>query len=230
MRRWLEHLHRRPHELSPMDAYARWAPVYPPKPSTPLMALEQPVLLAMLPEIKDCRALDLGCGSGRYLKELLSRGASFAVGLDLSWPMTSCAHAISPCLNQGDLRSLPLADASFDLVVCALAIGHVEELQPAMTEIARVLMPGGVVIYSDFHPIGSFLGWKRSFKARDGAQYSVRHHTHFYTDHHAACRSAVLTIEDVREPRITFPHRWQGCPAVIIIRARKTAPNGVDRP
>ncbi|MDZ7343295.1 MAG: hypothetical protein ONA90_02150, partial [candidate division KSB1 bacterium] len=64
--------------------------------------------------------------------------------------------------------------------------------------------------------------WKRTFRAANGRQYAVRHYTHLYADHHAACRAAGLAIEEVREPRIDFAHKWRGYPAVMVIRARKT--------
>jgi malonyl-CoA O-methyltransferase len=187
-----------------------------------MMELEQRAMLELLPDLAGKAVLDLACGSGRYLATLIERGASRVVGLDISPRMLARAKT-NPCyLVQADLRWLPLVNSSFEVVVCGLAVGHVGDLCAVMAEVGRVLVSGGIVVYSDFHPLGSLAGWKRTFRAQDGRQYSVRHHTHLYADHHAACRAAGLVIEEVREPLIDFKHKWRGCPAVMVIRARKT--------
>jgi malonyl-CoA O-methyltransferase len=209
-------------ELEVKEAYAAWAPTYSPRSHNPLMELEQRAMLELLPDPAGKAALDLACGTGRYLATLIARGATSVVGLDISPEMLTRARTNSRCLVQADLRWLPMANSSFDLAVCGLAVGHVADLRDVMIEIGRVLVSGGIVVYSDFHPFGSLVGWKRTFRAQDGRQYAVRHHTNLYADHHAACRAAGLVIEEVREPRIDFEHKWRGYPAVLVIRARKT--------
>lgn len=178
-------------------------------------------MLELMPDLAGQAVLDLACGSGRYLDLIMAHAASFVLGLDLSRQMLARVQKKSCPLIQADLRWLPLVSSSFDVVVCGLAIGHVDNLSGMMHEIGRVLKPNGVVVYSDFHPLGAFMGWKRTFCAADGRQYAVQHHAHLYADHHAACRAAGLVIEDLREPIIDFPHQWRGYPAVLVIRARK---------
>jgi malonyl-CoA O-methyltransferase len=213
--------------LDPTRAYALWAPTYAPEAHNPLMRLEERAVLELLPDLDGRTALDLGCGTGRYLALLRARGARRAFGLDRSWEMLREGVAArrdpaeSPALVQGDLLTLPLATGAADLIVCGLAIGHVAALDQAIAEASRVLRPGGVVIYSDFHPFGALTGWQRTFRAPDGRVYAVAHHIHLYADHHAACRRAGLEIEAVREPRIDVAHAWRGFPAVLVIRARK---------
>ena len=214
-------MRREPIELDSTNGYALWAPTYSPRPHNPLMELEQRALLELLPEVTGKVALDLACGSGRYLATLIKRGASQAVGLDISSQMLARVQTNHGRLVRGDLRDLPLASASFEVVVCGLAVGHVDDLRGVMAEIGRVLIPGGIAVYSDFHPFGAMAGWKRTFRGQDGRLYAVRHYFHLYADHHAACRAAGLMIEDVREPVIDFEHKWRGCPAVIVLRARK---------
>ncbi len=208
-------------ELDALEAYALWASTYPPQAHNALMKLEEAAMLELLPEVVGQTALDLACGSGRYLAILIERGAGRVVGVDLSPQMLKRAQVISSHLAQADLRALPFAPASFEAIVCGLAVGHVAELHQAISEMGRVLKPNGVVVYSDFHPFGSLVGWKRTFRAADGRKYAARYHPHLYADHHAACCAAGLMIEEVREPRINFEHRWRGCPAAIVIRARK---------
>ena len=216
-------LRRRPKTLTVVEAYARWAKTYPSEAHNPLMELEQRATLELLPDVSGCAALDLGCGSGRYLRRLLVHGAACAVGVDLSRAMLARARSAIASANlvQSDMLALPLPAAAFDRVVCGLAVGHVPDLKPALAEIARVLRPNGVVVYSDFHPFGAYVGWARSFQAADGRTFAVEHHPHLYADHHAASQAAGLVIEAVREPVIDFDHKWRGCPAALIIRARK---------
>lgn len=219
--RWLGRLSRAPVELEPKDGYALWSADYPPRPHNPLMELEQKEVLGLLPDVTGQTVLDLACGSGRYMTTLMERGASRSVGLDLTAQMLAQVQNHREYLVQGDLRQLPLANASFNVVVCGLAVGHVDDLAGVIAEIGRVLTPGGVAVYSDLHPFGALAGWKRTFRGHDGRLYAVRHNLHLYSEHHTACRAAGLVIEDVREPAIDFEHVWRGCPAVLVFRVRK---------
>ena len=175
----------------------------------------------MMPDVEGRAALDLACGSGRYLEILMQHKAQPIVGLDASAPMLARARANAANLVQADLLSLSLRAGKFDIVTCGLAVGHIRDLRRALFEISRVLAPKGTVVYSDFHPIGSWLGWERTFRGENRREYVVPHYTHLYSDHVAACAAAGLRIDDVREPRIDFGREWQGCPAVLVIRACK---------
>ncbi len=221
MPRWLERLLHRRTELGAVDSYARWAPNYPPYAHNQFMEMEESAVLQMLPDLKGMAALDVACGSGRYLKIMMQRGAALVVGLDASLPMLARAREFAPHLVQADLLCMGLRTGRFQVVACTLALGHVEDLRSALIEISRVLAPKGTVIYSDFHPLGAQLGWRRTFRGQDGSEYSVRHYSHSFSDHVAACTAAGLAIAEVREPTIDFAHKWRGCPAVLVIRATK---------
>lgn len=208
--------------LDPAEAYARWATTYPPAPHNLLMEMEQAAMLELLPKVRNKCALDLACGSGRYLNILRERGAAHVIGLDLSREMLAAAQSNQKKLLQADVCALPLASESFDLVICGLAVGHVEKLRSVIVEASRVLKAGGEFLYSDFHPFGALAGWQRTFRAEDGREYAVRHFTHWFEDHVAACRAGGLEITAVREPKIEIDHKWRGFPAVLVIKARKT--------
>ncbi len=214
--------------LAPAEAYARWAATYPPAPHNLLMEMEQAAMLELLPEVHNKVALDLACGSGRYMNLLRERGVAHVIGLDLSREMLAAAQSHQKILLLGDLCALPLASASFDFIVCGLAVGHVENLRSVIAEASRVLKNGGAMLYSDFHPFGALAGWRRTFRAGDGREYAVRHHTHWYEDHVAACRAADLEITAVREPKIAIDHKWRGFPAVLVIRAHKIRASKIE--
>ncbi|MDY4298074.1 MULTISPECIES: class I SAM-dependent methyltransferase [unclassified Xanthomonas] len=195
--------------LDPLAAYALWADSYPAQAHNPVMQAEQRAMLALLPSsLRGQHVLDAGCGSGRYLLHALQRGAGHVTGVDLSPQMlTRAAQELGDVdtgrytLHEGRLEALPLADASVDLSLCALALGHLPQLPPALAELRRVTRPGGWVLCSDVHPIGPALGWRRDFKA-GGRRYAVRHTQHLYSHWHAACAALGLAIDAVSEPML----------------------------
>ncbi len=211
----------RPKELAPLEAYALWADSYSPEPTNEFMRIEQSAMLEILPELRHKTILDLACGSGRYTRIVQGAGAAHTFGVDFSPPMLKKALQVTDKLVQADIRHIPLASDHFDGVICALALGHVEELKTAIKETSRVLKRGGWLLYSDIHPFGQIAGWKRNFHGNDGREYIVKNHFHLLSDHHDACLSADLSIQAVREPLINVDHPWRGSPAVLVILARK---------
>jgi SAM-dependent methyltransferase len=98
--------------------------------------------------------LDAGCGVGWGTTLLLDAGALAAVGVDIADEAVVDAQRRAPQASfvRGDLRSLPLGDDTFDLVVCFEAIEHIEEPRRGLDELARVLAPGGTLLVSSPNP------------------------------------------------------------------------------
>ena len=90
---------------------------------------------------RDQRVLDVGCGNGVYLKELHRRGLD-AIGCDRSPGMLAAAEPHRPLVN-ADVTALPFAGASFDIILAAHMLYHVDDRRTAVTELRRVLAPGG---------------------------------------------------------------------------------------
>lgn len=91
------------------------------------------------------RVADLGCGPGRHLVDLETRGLR-PVGVDLSTGMLLRARGRTAApLVQADLRALPFRDACLDGAWSSYALLHLDAagLAAALAEIARVLVPGG---------------------------------------------------------------------------------------
>lgn len=196
--------------LDPAAAYALWAPSYPARAHNPVMLAEERAMLGLLPpDLSGRNVLDAGCGTGRYMRHALRRGAARVAGVDLSRDMLLRAgtelaaerRRASIAWMQGSLDDLPVGDGWADLTICGLAVGHVEQLQPVLAELCRVTRPGGMVLCSDVHPIGHALGWLRDFKA-NGQRYAVRHTAHLYSHWHSACASVGLEIGSVLEPML----------------------------
>lgn len=92
--------------------------------------------------------LDLGCGAG--MLALLKRKGVTLTGLDLSEECAGAARRNGYDLTcAAELTTLPFSDASFDYVVSLDVLGHVEfrEKDAVLSEVARVLKPGGVTLH-----------------------------------------------------------------------------------
>ena len=201
-------------KLDPQSAYGLWAGSYPPRPHNPLMEVEHATVLALLPDVRGLTVLDAGCGSGRYLRALDERGAK-AIGMDLSPAMLARASETTARITRADLRALPFDAMSIDLVVCGLALGDLDDIELALTEIARVLRPGGRVIYSVVHPAGEAAGWSRTFES-GGRQWAIDGFWHSLDRHRHACAAAGLAVEEWREPSLPSAPDQR---AALIVRA-----------
>jgi SAM-dependent methyltransferase len=94
------------------------------------------------------RALDVGCGSGRWTRLLLDRGWS-VTGLDVDEDALARYAANNPeaaCLLVGpDNEKLPAADGSVSLVIC-IEVVQVTHSDWFLAEVRRVLAPGGRLV------------------------------------------------------------------------------------
>jgi ubiquinone/menaquinone biosynthesis methyltransferase len=120
------------------------------------------------------RVLDLACGTGDLAFEAAVRGAT-VIGLDLTPRMVhlarerargaplptahpgaaahtgAAAHAGAASFTVGDMMSLPVPDASFDVVTTGYGLRNVPVLDDSIREIHRVLKPGGRLLSLDFN-------------------------------------------------------------------------------
>jgi demethylmenaquinone methyltransferase/2-methoxy-6-polyprenyl-1,4-benzoquinol methylase len=115
------------------------------------------------------RALDLGCGSGDYMRLLLKMGAAHVIGVDFSPEMLELARRrLAKELEVGavelicaDVTQMPfLADESLDIVTAGFALRNFADLAHALSEACRVLKPGGKLIALDLsRPFPPAMGW-----------------------------------------------------------------------
>jgi ubiquinone/menaquinone biosynthesis C-methylase UbiE len=103
------------------------------------------------------RVLDVGCGEGQIARVLQSRSniASHIVGVDPTQGQVDVA--IERAVGEQYLRSgadaLPFASGSFDAVLACLVFEHIDALDEAVSEVARVLRPGGRFSFFLNHPL-----------------------------------------------------------------------------
>ena len=118
---------------------------------------ERPATLAAIGDVAGKRVLDAACGAGFYARELVGLGADVAA-FDASEEMVQLAGSGGLDVVRAVLgEPLPFADASFDLVVCALAIHYADDRAAALREFFRVVRPGGRAVISTQHPTTDWL-------------------------------------------------------------------------
>jgi ubiquinone/menaquinone biosynthesis C-methylase UbiE len=157
--------------VSVEEGYERWAATYDDAPN-PLRHLEERKLTALLPGLGGKCALDLACGTGRWLEKISDMGTGVRVGVDFSAAMLRVAGkkaAIHGRLARADCLSLPFQASIFELVICSFALGHVPDLGRALSELARVTKDGADVVVSDLHAEAYARGWRTGFRDSRGA-------------------------------------------------------------
>jgi ubiquinone/menaquinone biosynthesis C-methylase UbiE len=132
---------------------------------------------------REVRLLDVACGTGRLLRQIrLAWPAMQLAGVDLSRAYLDEARAHLEPLRPVELllsnaEALPLADASRDVVTCVFLF---HELPPDVRrrvtgEIARVLKPGGTLVFVDSLQMGDRPGWDGLLEA-----FPVRFHEPYF--------------------------------------------------
>ena len=211
---------------STQSAYDEWADHYDDK--DPSTLLDQPFLLSMLQPFEGCRILDLGCGTGRYIR-LMGHGA-YVVGLDLSQGMLERARrqtsvAIATKWVQASVERMPFGSSTFDRIISGLVLDHVHDLREFFQGIERILRPGGRAIVTAVHPdMQRRTGPTVRFTAA-GREYRTEGIIHDTEHILAAVRQAGLSVERLQEPRvdehlIARRQAWKdrlGCPALLLL-------------
>jgi ubiquinone/menaquinone biosynthesis C-methylase UbiE len=95
--------------------------------------------------------LECGCGTGLIL-ERVAGFAKKATGIDLSPGMLELARGRGLDVREGSVTDLPFEDASFDLTYSFKVLAHVPDIGRALSEMARVTRPGGVILAELYNP------------------------------------------------------------------------------
>lgn len=104
------------------------------------------------------RVLDIGCGAGQELRPFLRDSGRIGIGVDVS-PEAGCVGRelftreqpqSRVAFARADAERLPFGTATFDVVICRLALPYTNNAR-ALQEISRVLRPGGVLLLKFHH-------------------------------------------------------------------------------
>ena len=128
--------------------------------------LDKP-MLAACGNLAGLRAVDSGCGEGRFCRLLVQGGAAYVLGLDSCGPMVEAAMELRSGRDEyrvADVQDLGfLDDATFDLAVSYLNQCDLPDFEANNREVFRILRPGGRFIVANLHPMLSAVGaWHRT--------------------------------------------------------------------
>jgi len=171
---------RRP-EAEPGAAYDIWSLSYDHQPDNLMLALDEQLFGALLQgtSLTGKVVADVGCGTGRHWATILDQGPARLLGFDVSAGMLAILKQKYPqaetCLL--DEGTLPVLDASCDLLLSTLTVAHIPFIEAALAEWVRVLKPGGEILITDYHPEALARGGQRTF--REGEKViAVRSHVY----------------------------------------------------
>lgn len=150
-----------------------------------------PVMLPRALSRAPKKALDVGCGEGRFCRMLQPLGVG-VTGIDPTPALIAAAHALDPegTYLEAAAERLPFGDSAFDLVVSYLSLIDIEDMPAAISEMARVLNPGGVVLIANLNSFNTACnGW---VKGSDGGRL------YFPIDHYLQERSIWIEYRGIR--------------------------------
>lgn len=144
---------------TPYDALAEWYEQAFSHGKLPLLEhVLMPAVLELLGDVRELSVLDLMCGPGFYTERLARRGA-YVTGADISEPMLRRAREHSragdhrPNLyHLGPTELPPSWSATFDIVLCVMALVDLPDLDAVLAEVGRVLKPAGRFVFAVTHP------------------------------------------------------------------------------
>jgi SAM-dependent methyltransferase len=114
-------------------------------------------LKKMLPNFKDKRVLDLGCGFGWHCRYAVENGAKSVIGIDISQKMLSEAKNKTKCGNIEyicmPIEDIDFPEESFEVVISSLALHYIKSFEDVLDRVYKCLSRGGDFIFSVEHPI-----------------------------------------------------------------------------
>lgn len=116
---------------------------------------EEQILPMAAAELSDARTiLDVGCGDGQISRMMAASGAQ-VFGVDPTWNQIRVARERGGGASyaRATADELPFATASFDAVVACLVFEHIDAVDEAIAEVARVVRPGGRFCFFLNHPL-----------------------------------------------------------------------------
>lgn len=129
-------------------------------------------LQRILPDFKEKRVLDLGCGYGWHCKYAAEHGAARVLGTDLSEKMLAAAREKNSDekieYQRAAMEDLTFPDASFDVILSSLAFHYVKDFGALAERISRWLAPGGSLVFSAEHPVFTSYGTQDWYYDADG--------------------------------------------------------------
>lgn len=146
-----------------MARYDEIADIYEQRSGKSVRDAATAALLDLAGDVSGLRLLEVACGPGRVARELARRGAALT-GLDISDALLAMARAYEAAeplgigyLHADVTASGVLEGQAFDGVACNYGLSDIDDLDGVLSNVARLLRPGGFFVFSLLHPC--FPGW-----------------------------------------------------------------------
>lgn len=129
------------------------------------------------------QVLDVGCGDG-FFSIAVAKAGGAVTGVDADEAMLSAAKAnavregVSVTFTTADAHALPFQESTFDLVVAVSLLCLVRDRELAVTQMARVLKPGGRIVIGE---LGAWSLWNMWRRVRGGMGARPWRDAHFFT-------------------------------------------------
>lgn len=133
---------------------------------------EWETLKGILPDLKNKRVLDLGCGYGWHCIYAMEQGAASAVGVDISTKMLEVARSKTQ-FEQVEyicsaIEDMEVSAESFDLALSSLAFHYVADFDVVLKKVHHCLKQGGSFVFSVEHPIFTAYGTQEWYRDQNG--------------------------------------------------------------
>lgn len=194
------------------------------------------VAFAAVAECAPERVLEVGGGPGEMAARIANDLGCEVVMLDISPRMVELAAGLGVDARIGDVECLPFQDGFFDCAVAAWMLFHVPDIDRALAELARVLMPGGRLVavtnaenhLCELRSIAGQAAWARVFTRENGAEAIGRHFGRVEQrdvdgwvtiEDHETVRRYVVSLdadESVELPAYTLPLRSRRASSVFV--------------
>jgi SAM-dependent methyltransferase len=171
------------------------------------------VLWSVLCDLRPQEVLEVGGGPGELAERMQNELGATVTFVDISPRMVELARARGIDARVGDVQELPFADGSFDTAVAAWILYHVPDIDRGISELARVLGPGGklVAVTNSVHHLRELRnlihdpgGREELFNRENGERFLRRHFSQ--VERHDA--DGIVTVRD-RAKLVTYRDSMQ---------------------
>jgi ubiquinone/menaquinone biosynthesis C-methylase UbiE len=217
-------------EMAANLAYDLWAPSYDHQPQNLVVYVNEIIFDEMMATIdmQNKIVVDIGCGTGKHWKKILSKKPAGLIGYDVSQEMLVQLRKKYPgakafISNNNHLNEL--ADKSCDVIISTLVIGHIADLAKTFLEWNRVLKNNGNILITDFHPEMLSKGASRSFQ-HNNAFVSIKTYKHTIPQISQLAKSLNWELVNITEKRIddSVKHFFRGPQSIEVFENSINAP------
>jgi cytosine/adenosine deaminase-related metal-dependent hydrolase/ubiquinone/menaquinone biosynthesis C-methylase UbiE len=218
-----------------------WAQVYDAQ-SNPLLMLEERCVAPLLPSLRGEDVVDVGCGTGRWLRRLEALEPASLTGIDCSPTMLERARSkVRPTtkVKVSQCSALPEEDGSKSLVLGSFVLSYLDDLEQFARECTRILRPDGWLLISDMHPLTAMeRHWTRSFRL-DGQKIEIATHSRSIDEIVSVFRHHGFVARVLNESSFDTPERpafesagmldeyekLSGVAAIYVLKLQKQTPS-----